>query len=241
MADSAAFEPVRRSSDRIHVAARTNEASADAQAGRPRSAGGLRRPSQLPVSGATTWLGGFPSPAGERAHLLKPLRPSAASMGAAPVRARPSPVPVRPVPGLLQGSGKPLDARVKEGMEARLGADFSGVRVHTDDAARASASDAGARAYTCGGHVETGGGYADKQTFGPELALAGRPPQMQAKLAIGEPGDKYEQEADQVAAEVVRRMNAPVVPGSPQAVQRQMSQDRDTLRRRGLKEKARCG
>jgi hypothetical protein len=32
---------------------------------------------------------------------------------------------------------------------------------------------------------------------------------LQAKLTIGEPGDKYEQEADQVARQVVQRINAP--------------------------------
>jgi len=40
---------------------------------------------------------------------------------------------------------------------------------------------------------------------------------IQAKLKIGQPGDVYEQEADRVAAEVVRRMNAP----QSQIIQRQ--------------------
>ena len=35
---------------------------------------------------------------------------------------------------------------------------------------------------------------------------------VQTKLTIGEPGDKYEQEADQVAAEVVQQINAPASP-----------------------------
>ncbi|WP_257236722.1 eCIS core domain-containing protein [Nostoc sp. 'Peltigera malacea cyanobiont' DB3992] len=42
---------------------------------------------------------------------------------------------------------------------------------------------------------------------------------IQAKLTIGEPGDRYEQEADRVAAEVVRRINAPASAG--RSVQRQ--------------------
>ena len=37
-----------------------------------------------------------------------------------------------------------------------------------------------------------------------------QPTVLQAKLEIGAPGDKYEQEADRVAKEVVSRMNAPV-------------------------------
>lgn len=43
---------------------------------------------------------------------------------------------------------------------------------------------------------------------------------IQAKLTIGEPGDKYEQEADSVAAEVVNRINSPQFE-QQQAVQRQ--------------------
>ena len=36
------------------------------------------------------------------------------------------------------------------------------------------------------------------------------PPPIQTKLTIGEPGDKYEQEADQVASQVVQQINSPV-------------------------------
>ncbi|MEW6497346.1 MAG: DUF4157 domain-containing protein [Cyanobacteriota bacterium] len=36
------------------------------------------------------------------------------------------------------------------------------------------------------------------------------PPRIQPKLTIGAPGDKYEQEADKTAAEVVQRLHAPV-------------------------------
>lgn len=44
-------------------------------------------------------------------------------------------------------------------------------------------------------------------------------PPIQAKLTIGEPNDRYEQEADRVASEVVRRINAPASAG--RSVQRQ--------------------
>jgi hypothetical protein len=44
---------------------------------------------------------------------------------------------------------------------------------------------------------------------------------IQAKLTIGEPGDKYEQEADQVASQVVNQINAPVSQQSTQNVQRE--------------------
>ena len=50
--------------------------------------------------------------------------------------------------------------------------------------------------------------------------------EIQAKLTIGKPGDKYEQEADQVAAQIVNQINAPA---PPQAVQSQSVQ-REAIR-----------
>jgi hypothetical protein len=57
--------------------------------------------------------------------------------------------------------------------------------------------------------------------------LAAQP--IQAKLTIGEPGDKYEQEADQVAARVVNQINAPQPQPSSQgaSVQRQEMAEED--------------
>ncbi|MBW4505771.1 MAG: DUF4157 domain-containing protein [Scytonematopsis contorta HA4267-MV1] len=46
--------------------------------------------------------------------------------------------------------------------------------------------------------------------FAPGTQSSGLP--IQPKLTIGKPGDKYEQEADRVAAEVVSRINAPLTP-----------------------------
>lgn len=43
-------------------------------------------------------------------------------------------------------------------------------------------------------------------------------PSVQAKLTIGQVGDRYEQEADQVAAQVVQRLNAPAQPIQREAV-----------------------
>ena len=73
---------------------------------------------------------------------------------------------------VLASPGQPLPAPVQEEMQARLGADFSRVRVHTDAAARASAADLGARAYTSGSHVVIGDGGADKHTLAHELTHA---------------------------------------------------------------------
>ena len=63
--------------------------------------------------------------------------------------------------------------------------------------------------------------------FAPRQPLAAQP--IQAKLTIGEPGDKYEQEADQVAARVVNQINAPQPQPSSQgaSVRRQEMPEED--------------
>ncbi|HEY9601627.1 MAG TPA: DUF4157 domain-containing protein [Allocoleopsis sp.] len=54
---------------------------------------------------------------------------------------------------------------------------------------------------------------------------------IQPKLTIGEPGDKYEQEADRVAAKVVQQMNAPASSQASQSesVQRQEREDDELM------------
>lgn len=155
--------------------------------GRPRPAGEPLRRSQVPEPAATTGLTGSSSP------------PT--------VRAQHHP---QPVPDLLRGSGEPLAGPLKEEMEARLGADFSGVRVHTGPAARASAAELGARAYTFGSHVVIGDGGAGKRTLAHELThvvqqrigdvTSGF---QHAGVGVSDPADPFEREADAVAARVV--------------------------------------
>jgi hypothetical protein len=60
---------------------------------------------------------------------------------------------------------------------------------------------------------------------------------IQAKLTVGEPNDAYEQEADRVAAEVVRQIHSPQIASSGQSalVQRQaMGNEEEELRRKPL-------
>lgn len=58
--------------------------------------------------------------------------------------------------GALDAPGRPLEAETQALMGRRFGHDFSGVRVHADAAAAASARRLGARAYTVGDHVVFG-------------------------------------------------------------------------------------
>ncbi|NEA47560.1 DUF4157 domain-containing protein, partial [Streptomyces sp. SID10815] len=70
---------------------------------------------------------------------------------------------------MLRSAGAPLDGAVRRDMEQRLGADFGDVRLHTDAAARQSAAQVGARAYTSGSHVVIGDGGGDRHTLAHEL------------------------------------------------------------------------
>jgi Domain of unknown function (DUF4157) len=62
------------------------------------------------------------------------------------------------VRGVVSSPGQPLDPGVRSVMEARLGHDFSHVRVHTDSDAARSADAINANAYTAGNHIVFGAG-----------------------------------------------------------------------------------
>ncbi|MFF5183053.1 DUF4157 domain-containing protein [Streptomyces sp. NPDC000345] len=111
---------------------------------------------------------------------------------------------------VLRTPGQPMDDATRTDMEARLGADFSDVRIHTDAAARASAAEVGARAYTSGSHVVIGDGGADKHTLAHELThviqqrqgpVAGT--DNGSGLKVSDPSDRYEREAEANATRVM--------------------------------------
>jgi hypothetical protein len=72
----------------------------------------------------------------------------------------------------LAGPGRPLDAPARQRMQPRLGQDFSGVRVHSDDAAARSARALGAAAYTVGSQIVLGAGHHDMASPGGQRLLA---------------------------------------------------------------------
>ncbi|MFJ8108136.1 DUF4157 domain-containing protein [Streptomyces sp. NPDC096132] len=123
----------------------------------------------------------------------------------------------------LRSSGRPLDAPVRAEMEARFGgADFSGVRLHTDAVARRSAKEVGALAYTSGNDIVLGAGTTDRHTLAHELThvvqqrrgpVSGTP--TADGLSVSDPGDRFEREAEANA----RRVMAGPVP-EPAPVQR---------------------
>jgi hypothetical protein len=71
---------------------------------------------------------------------------------------------------VLRSPGEALPPEVRERFEFRLGRDFSGVRVHSDDDAARSATEIGAAAYAVGPHIAFGAGrYAPGTATGQRL------------------------------------------------------------------------
>ncbi len=70
----------------------------------------------------------------------------------------------------LRSSKRPLDPDTRDFMESRFHFDFGGVRIHTGEAATASAQALNARAYTVGSNIVFGAGaYASQSTAGRKL------------------------------------------------------------------------
>lgn len=111
---------------------------------------------------------------------------------------------------VLARPGRPLDGAVRTDMEARLGADFADVRIHDDAAARASAAQVGARAYTSGNHIVVGDRGNDRHTLAHELTHVIQQRQGSVAgtdngdgLAVSDPSDRFEREAEANAVRVL--------------------------------------
>lgn len=86
--------------------------------------------------------------------------------------------------------------------------DISGIQAHVGSAASASARDMGARAYATGNHVVLGEG-SDLHTVAHEAAhIVQQRGGVQLKSGVGEVGDAYERNADEVADAVVQGKSA---------------------------------
>jgi hypothetical protein len=122
-----------------------------------------------------------------------------------------------------QSSGEPVAPEVRERVEARTGADLSGVRVHDGPASDRAASAISARAYADGQHVHFAAGQYRPGTpdgdhlLAHELAHAiqaqstgaGGGDAVRGKRELGDAGDAHEVEADAFADAVTRGGPAP--------------------------------
>jgi phosphotransferase system HPr-like phosphotransfer protein len=122
------------------------------------------------------------------------------------------------VDDVLSNSGRPLDAPLRSEMEARLNANFSDVRLHTDAAAQRAVAGLGARAITSGSHVAVGAGGGDRHTLAHELTHVIQQRQGPVAgtdnghgLSISDPSDAFERAAEENAYRV---MSGPV-PAAP--------------------------
>jgi uncharacterized protein DUF4157 len=113
---------------------------------------------------------------------------------------------------ILRQPGRPMTDATRSEMESRLGADLSDVRLHDDHAARQSADELGATAYTSGNHVVIGEHGGDKHTLAHELThviqqrqgpVAGT--DNGAGLRVSDPTDPFEREAETNARTVMNR------------------------------------
>ncbi|MEU8512904.1 DUF4157 domain-containing protein [Kitasatospora sp. NPDC048722] len=116
------------------------------------------------------------------------------------------------VHNVLRGPGRPLDQATRTDMESRLGADFSDVRIHTGGAAKASAAEVGARAYTSGHDIVIGEGGGDAHTLAHELTHVIQQRQGPVSgadngngLKVSDPSDRFEREAEANARAVMSR------------------------------------
>ena len=92
----------------------------------------------------------------------------------------------------------------KASMEAAFGVSFDGVQAHAGPEAQTANEAIGARAYTSGSHVAFSSPNPDPGLVAHELThVVQQSGRMQPKMAVGTPGDAYEQEADAVAQRVV--------------------------------------
>ncbi len=222
-----AFQRPRAGSGRGEAAARPRAAVHRAATGADRSPdaqqpgiGNAALPRMLGRARDQHGAGGGPP---DRAVLARQPGIGNAALARMLGQARHAPAAVqRSVHDVLRAPGQPLSAAVKKEMEARLGADFSDVRVHTDSAARASAAGLGARAYTSGSHVVIGGG-ADKHTLAHELThvlqrrqgpVAGT--DNGAGLSVSDPSGHFERAAE---ANAIRAMTTQPARRTPEQIQ----------------------
>jgi hypothetical protein len=146
--------------------------------------------------------------------------------------------PVHEVIG--SGGGRPLEPEVRADMKARLGHDFSHVRIHDDSRAHEAATAVNAHAYTVGSDIVfQRGGYnpatpEGKLTLAHELTHVVQQSQgpvdgteAPGGIRISDPGDRFEREA---AANAERAVSTPA-PAAPSTAGSVADVQRDPISR----------
>jgi hypothetical protein len=112
-----------------------------------------------------------------------------------------------------RGGGQPLDAGVRRQMESALGADFGGVRVHTDNQAHKLNQELSAKAFTTGRDIFfSQGAYEPGSSPGRELiahelthVVQQSGDTVSRQFTVSQPGDAHEVEAEQTARAIMQQ------------------------------------
>lgn len=135
-----------------------------------------------------------------------------------------------------RGGGQALDSGVRAQMESSFGADFSGVRVHTGADADVLNRSLNSRAFTTGQDIffkedaYSPGSSGGRELLAHELThvVQQTGDEVRRKLTVGQPGDRYEQEADQVARAVIQQEAQPIQEDADEKlVQRQVEEEEE--------------
>lgn len=141
-----------------------------------------------------------------------------------------------------RGGGQALDTSVQAKMGESMGADFSGVRVHTGSESHALNEQLNAKAFTTGSDIFfRDGAYSPQSSGGQELLAHELTHVVQqstgavggggSAMTVNAPGDRFEQEADSVAKSVTSAAAAP-------PVQRQMPEEEELQTKRLQRQEA---
>jgi hypothetical protein len=138
-----------------------------------------------------------------------------------------------------RGGGYGMDHGTRTRMESAFGADFSGVRIHTDARADGLSQSLSARAFTTGRDVFfRQGEYSPGSSSGRELlahelthVVQQNGDGIQRKMTVSQPGDAHEIEADQMARTVMQQEHAPSIDRQPSPPEEENEQQPVAARR----------
>ncbi|HTM22114.1 MAG TPA: DUF4157 domain-containing protein, partial [Kofleriaceae bacterium] len=160
-----------------------------------------------PDTGATALRSG--TPAQRRYPAVAPGTVLAKAAERAPAGAPPTIDDVATAAVESKGAGSPVPSAVRGPVEAQLGVDLAGARVHDDPGSRQAAGAMGARAFAHGGDVFLGPGESggDLGLMAHELTHvaqqgAAQDKAVQRQVAVGAADSPAEKQADAVAGQV---------------------------------------
>ena len=141
-----------------------------------------------------------------------------------------------------RGGGQPLHETTQQQAGPALGADFSGVRVHTSPEADTLNQQLNAKAFTTGQDIFfREGAYQPGSSSGQELIAhelthvvqqsSGAVGGSGGRMTVNPPGDRFEQEADSAARSAVQA-------GSASQVQRQAPEEEEEVQTKAMQRQA---